>query len=110
MKCLNDTAFFIVQDQLNISRTKVSELENRAQEQESLIAELTSQIELHQEKNENLVLELSALAAEKQKLVESGRNQQDGLVRQVSKNKIVTAFIDIHIFSRSQLARHCSIL
>ncbi|PSN47728.1 hypothetical protein C0J52_04605 [Blattella germanica] len=72
-----------VKDQLNISRTKVSELENRAQEQESLIAELTSQIELHQEKNENLVLELSALAAEKQKLVESGRNQQDGLVRQV---------------------------
>ncbi|KAJ9589098.1 hypothetical protein L9F63_017602, partial [Diploptera punctata] len=72
-----------VKEQLNTSRIKLSELEAFGQERELLIADLTSQIEHHREKSENLVLQLSELAAEKQRLIESARNQQDGLTRQV---------------------------
>jgi septal ring factor EnvC (AmiA/AmiB activator) len=59
------------------------EVEAVALEREASLSELVSQIEQHKDKNENLVLQLSELAAEKQRLVESGRNQQDGLTKQV---------------------------
>lgn len=59
------------------------EVETVALERESAISELKSQIELHKDKSENLVLQLSELAAEKERLVESGRNQQNSLNRQV---------------------------
>jgi hypothetical protein len=52
-------------------------------EREATVSELKSQIELHKDKSENLVLQLSEMAAEKQRLVESGRNQQNSLNRQV---------------------------
>ena len=81
--------YFYLQDQLNASRIKLSELEAHAQEREVVIVELTSQIEHHRDKSENLVLQLSELAAEKQRLIESGRSQQDGLARQVSIKFII---------------------
>jgi hypothetical protein len=59
------------------------EVEALALEREATVSELKSQIELHKDKSENLVLQLSELAAEKQRLVESGRNQQNSLNRQV---------------------------
>lgn len=62
------------------------EVEAVALKREASLSELLSQIEQHKDKNENLVLQLSELAAEKQRLVESGRNQQDGLTKQVRYN------------------------
>lgn len=59
------------------------EVEAAAVKREASLSELVSQIEHHKDKNENLVLQLSELAAEKQRLIDSGRNQQDGLTRQV---------------------------
>jgi hypothetical protein len=59
------------------------EVEALALEREATVSELKSQIELHKDKNENLALQLSELAAEKQRLVESGWNQQNSLNRQV---------------------------
>lgn len=59
------------------------EVEALALEREATVSELKSQIELHKDKSENLVLQLSELAAEKQRLVESGWNQQNSLNRQV---------------------------
>jgi ABC-type transporter Mla subunit MlaD len=59
------------------------EAEALALEHEASVSELVSQIEQQKDKSENLVLQLSELAAEKQRLVESGRNQQDSLMRQV---------------------------
>ncbi|XP_069676250.1 GRIP and coiled-coil domain-containing protein 2-like isoform X5 [Periplaneta americana] len=72
-----------VKEQLNSSRTRLTEAEALALEREMSVAELASQIEQERDKNENFVLQLSELAAEKQRLVESARNQQDGLTRQV---------------------------
>jgi hypothetical protein len=68
---------------LNASRGRLLEVEAVALESEAFISELQSQIEQHKDKSENLVLQLSELAAEKQRLVESGQNQQDSLNRQV---------------------------
>jgi hypothetical protein len=68
---------------LNASRGRLSEVEALALEREALISELQSQIEQDKDKSENLVLQLSELVAEKQRLVESGQNQQDSLNRQV---------------------------
>jgi len=59
------------------------EVEALALEREATVSELKSQIELHKDKSENLVLQLSELAAEKQRVVESGWNQQNSLNRQV---------------------------
>jgi len=59
------------------------EAEALALEREATVSELKSQIELHKDKSENLVLQLSELAAEKQRVVESGWNQQNSLNRQV---------------------------
>jgi hypothetical protein len=77
---------------LNASRGRLSEVEALALEREAVISELLSQIEQHKAKSENLVLQLSELAAEKQRLVESGQNQQDSLNRQVflKNNSVLT--------------------
>ncbi|PNF29357.1 hypothetical protein B7P43_G07815 [Cryptotermes secundus] len=72
-----------VKEQLNASRRRLLEVEALALEREAMISELLSQIEQHKGKSENLVLQLSELAAEKQRLVECGQNQQDNLNRQV---------------------------
>jgi hypothetical protein len=73
----------MIQEQLNASRGRLLEVEALALEREASISELLSQIEQHKDKSENLVLQLSELVAEKQRLVESGQNQQDSLNRQV---------------------------
>ncbi|KDR17156.1 GRIP and coiled-coil domain-containing protein 2 [Zootermopsis nevadensis] len=72
-----------VKDQLNASRARLLEVETIAFKREASLSELVLQIEEHKDKNENLVLQLSELATEKQRLVESGQNQQDSLTRQV---------------------------
>jgi len=68
------------------------EVEALALEREATVFELKSQIELHKDKSENLVLQLSELAAEKQRLVESGWNQQNSLNRQVFHKSYINFF------------------
>jgi hypothetical protein len=87
---------------LNASRGRLLEVEALALEREALISELLSQIEQHKDKSENLVLQLSELMAEKQRLVESGQNQQNSLNRQVFH-----CFLTFHVYVDINSAHSC---